>query len=217
MRLVSYISLAAAAAVALTVAPDALAQRNRSSQAAAVVVVNYQRVAAESALGRDLAAKLQQIRTQVGQEAQALAPEQQSLEQERQRIAQGTRNLSPEQIRNSSTWAPQVEQFQQRLTQFQARGQTLQGDMECTQLIALRDFDRQVTPVVRSVMEARGAGVVLDAGSVQLALPAYDITTTVIQQLDQNEATRTAAVARHAVAECAPQQPAQAPGAAPAQ
>jgi hypothetical protein len=87
--------------------------------------------------------------------------------------------------------------------------------MQCTQAVALRDFDRQISPIIRSIMESRGAGVVLDSRNTQLALPEYDITTTVIQQLDQNQATRTAAVARHPVAECQGQ--AAAPAAAPAQ
>lgn len=210
MRFMSFVSAAAIAAAALAVTPDALAQRGRNNQASTVVVINYQRVLAESALGRDVSTKLQQIRTQVASEAQALAPERQSLEQEQQRLAQGTRSLSPEQIRNSSTWAPQFQQFQQRMQQFQARSQGLQGDLECTQVITLRDFDRLVSPIVRSTMEARGAGVVLDASQVQMTLPAFDVTTTVIQQLDQNPATRTATVARHPVSECQAQQPAQA-------
>lgn len=213
MRVLNLVAATAFAVAAMAMSSDASAQRGRN-QASSAVVINYQRVLAESALGRDLSTKISQLRQQIGTEAQTLTPEQQSLEQERQRLAQGTRNMSAEQIRNSSTWAPQFERFQQRLTQFQQRSQTLQGDLECSQLIALRDFDRQVSPVVRSVMESRGAGIVLDASNVQLALPQYDITETVIQQLDQGQATRTAAVARHSVTECQAQQqqqPAQAP------
>jgi hypothetical protein len=45
---------------------------------------------------------------------------------------------------------------------------------------------------------------------VQVSDPQYDITNTVIQQLDQNQSTRTANVARHGVAECQAQQPAAA-------
>jgi hypothetical protein len=86
--------------------------------------------------------------------------------------------------------------------------------MQCSQLIALRDFDRQVSPVVRSVMESRGAGIVIDASNVSQSLPEFDITSAVIQQLDQGQNTRTANVARHAASECASQQQ---PGAAPAQ
>ncbi|MBL8536316.1 MAG: OmpH family outer membrane protein [Hyphomonadaceae bacterium] len=205
MRLMSMVSAVAIAAAAFSSAPDAFAQRNRG-QAAASVVVNYQRIAAESALGRDMAAKLQQVRTQIGTEAQALQPEAQSLEQEAQRLQNATRNMTPEQIRNHATWGPQFQQFGQRRQQHQARAAALQGDLECSQLISLRDFDRVVSPIIRSVMQQRGAGMVIDAGNVNYVAPEYDITNTVIQQLDQNQATRTANVTRHAVAECQAQQ-----------
>jgi Skp family chaperone for outer membrane proteins len=209
MRLLSTVCAVVVAAAAVALSPDALAQRR--GQATTVVVINYQRVLSESALGRDMAAKLQTVRQQVAQEAQSLAPEGQSIEQERQRLTAGTRNMTAEQIRNSSTWAPQFDSLAQRLQQFQRRSQTLQGDFECSQLIALRDFDRLVSPIVRSVMEQRGAGAVLEATNIQLVLPEYDITNTVIQQLDQNAATRTSSAARHALSECAPQQQTAAP------
>jgi Skp family chaperone for outer membrane proteins len=159
MRLKSILS-AAAVAVAVTaiVAPDASAQRNRN-QGGGTVVLNYERVLSESALGRDMQQRLNQVRTQIGAEAQALQPEGQAIEQERERLATATRSMTPQQIQNSSTYRPQFEQLSQRLQQFQLRGQTLQGDFECTQLIALRDFRTQSEPVVRSVMEARGAAV----------------------------------------------------------
>jgi len=211
MRFVSIVSAAAIAAAGIFATSDALAQRNRNNQATTAVVLNYQRVLAESRLGRDLGAKLGTIRNQVAQEAQALLPEGQAIEQERQRLAGLTRNMTAEQVRANATLAPQFEQLAQRLQAFQQRTQGLQGDMECTQLISLRDFDRQVSPIVRQIMEGRGAGVVLDASQVQLVLPEYDITTTVIEALDQNSATQTAAVSRHSVAECQPQQPAAPP------
>lgn len=210
MRLLSAIAALAIVAGAVAVSPDALAQRNRN-QSASVVVVNYQRVLSESALGRDMSTKLQTVRGQVTQEAQALAPEGQSIEQERARLAQASRNMTADQIRNSSTLNPQFQALQQRVEQFQRRGQELQGDFECSQYLALRDFDRQLTPIVRSAMEARGAGVVLDAGNVQFTAPEYDITTTVIQQLDQ--AARTANVTRHPVADCQTQNQTAAPAA----
>jgi Skp family chaperone for outer membrane proteins len=196
----------AAIAAAVALSPDASAQRR--GQATSVVVVNYQRVVAESALGRDMAAKLQQVRTEVAAEAQTLGPEGQSIEQERQRLATATRNMTPDQVRNSTTYAPQFQALQERLEQYERRGRALQGDFECTQMIALRDFNQTVSPVVRSTMEARGAGVVLDAGNIQFVQPEFDVTSTVIQQLDQNN--RTMNVTRRQVAECQQQAPAPA-------
>lgn len=212
MRVVSLFSAAALAVAAVAVSSDALAQRNRGGgQATQSVVINYQRVAGESVLGRDLQAKLAGLRQQFATEAQALQPEQQSLEQEAARLAQTTRTMSQEQIRGNAA----VQQYAQRRQQFDQRAAALRGDMECTQLIALRDFDRQVGPVVNSVMTSRGAGIVIDASNTTSFDPNFDITTTVIQQLDQNQNTRVANVARHAASECQAQQPAAAP--APAQ
>jgi Skp family chaperone for outer membrane proteins len=138
----------------------------------------------------------------VNAEAQALAPERQSIDAEAQRLTQATRSMNADQIRNSSTYAPQVEALQTRVQQFEARGTALQGAMDCTQAIAIRDFDRVVSPIVRNVMESRGAGVAIDVRNIRNSLPAFDITNTVIQQLDQSEATRTANVTRRQVSEC---------------
>jgi Skp family chaperone for outer membrane proteins len=203
MRLLSIVSAAAVALAAVAVTSDASAQRR--GQAASVVVVNYQRVLAESALGRDLATKLNQVRTQIGGEAQSLAPEAQSIEQEARRLQNSLRNLSQEQLSNN----PQVQALAQRQQQLNARSAALQGDFECTQLIALRDARNQIMPIVRTIMQQRNAGLVLDSTQALEVREDYDITSTVIQQLDQNAATRTAAVARRPVAECQGQAQAQ--------
>ncbi len=73
--------------------------------------LNYQRLLAETAMGRDMAAKLQQIRAQVGAEAQSLAPEQQSLAQESQRLNQLRRNRSDEQVRADSDFGAAIPSF----------------------------------------------------------------------------------------------------------
>lgn len=201
MRLLNIVSVVAIAAATIVAVPDASAQRNRG-QAAGAVVVNYQRIVEETALGRDMTAKLQQVGQQIGAEAQTLQPEGQSIEQERQRLTTATRNLNPEQIRNHATFGPQYQALAQRLQQYQGRTQTLQGDLECTRLISLRDFERTVSPIIRSTAQSRGAGIVLNSSEVNYVAPEFDITNTVIQQLDQNQATRTANVSRRPVAEC---------------
>ncbi|HYD87511.1 MAG TPA: OmpH family outer membrane protein [Vitreimonas sp.] len=202
MRLFSIVSAAAIAVAAVAATPDASAQRNRNNQSTTAVVINYQRVLTESAIGRDLQSKLQTVRTQINTEAQSLAPERQSIDQEAQRLQNTLRNQSAEQIRNN----PQAQALAQRQQQFQTRAATLQAELECTQLIALRDVDQQIDPVVRSVMQSRGAGIAIDARNVSQSAPEFDITAAVIQQLDGNQATRTASVSRRQVSDCAGQQ-----------
>lgn len=204
------ITAAALAAVAVAATP-ALAQRNRGGgQSTTVIVVSSARVLTETALGRDMAQKLATIRQQIGGEVQALAPEQQAIEAEQASLQQATRSMTPEQIRSNSTIASRIQALQTRMQAFQTRQQSLQGDFECSRALAVRDFERQVTPIVRQIMEQRGAGVVLDAAQVQVVADGFDITPQVIQQVDAT--TRTANVARHAVSECQAQQtPTQAP------
>lgn len=202
MRLMSTVCAIAVAASAFAASSDAFAQRR--GQAASVVVVDYQRVLSESSLGRDLATKLSQIRTQVSAEAQALQPEAQSIEQEARRLQNSLRNLNAQQLSNNSD----VQALAQRQQQLNARAAGLQGDMECTQLIALRDVRNQVSPVIRAIMQQRSAGLVIDASQALEVTDSFDITSAVIQQLDQNAATRTANVTRRPVAECVQQQPA---------
>lgn len=206
MRLLSIFSAAAVAVAAIAVTSDASAQRNRNNgQATTSVVINYQRVMAESAIGRDLQGKLQVVGQQLSAEAQTLAPEQQSIEQEAQRISSSTRNQTAEQLRNN----PQVQALAQRQQALQARAAALQGDMECTSILSRLEVNRLVEPVVRSVMQSRGAGIVIDSSNVSVSSPEFDITAAVIQQLDANQATRTVNVTRRPVAECQSQQAAQ--------
>lgn len=208
MRVMTSIAAAALIAAAFVIAPDAQAQRR--NQGGGVVIVNYQRIAAESALGRDMTTKLQQVGAQIQQEAATLQPEGQAIETERQRLVTATRNMTREQVRAHATHGPALQALETRAQQFQQRSNALQGDMECTQALTLREFDAQVRPLIRATMEQRGATTVLDSSNVLIFQPDSDITNTVIQQLDQNQATRVANVTRRPLSQCqAQQQPAQ--------
>lgn len=211
MRLMSTVCAVAIAATAIFATPDAFAQRNRNNNtnATTVVLFDYQRVLAESTAGRGMTASLQAIGQQINSEAQALAPEVQSLQQEQQRIEALTRNMTAQQRRDNS----QVQAFAQRYQQMQGRRAQLEGDFECTRAIALRTFDQQISPVVRQVMEARGAGVVLDTNATQMHAAQFDVTNEVLERV--NQSVPSVAVTRRPYTECVPQQ--GAPAAAPSQ
>lgn len=201
MRFMNYVCAAAIAVAAVGASPDAFAQRNRGGS---VAVINMQRVLTESALGRDMNTKLQTVGQALQTEAQSLAPEGQSIEQEGQRLQQSLRTLSPEQLRANS----QVQALAQRQQQLQQRASALEGDMQCSRLMAVNDFNRQVNPVVQTVATQHNASVVLDASALRWNDASIDITNAVIQQLDAN--ARTSNAARHPVSECAAQQQAPA-------
>lgn len=198
---------AALAVAAVLAAPVAVAQQRGGS----VIVVNYQRVIAESALGRDMQTKLTAVGGQLQQEDTALAPEAQAIQTEETRLQTASRGKTPAQIQADPTLGPQWTALQTRVNTFQQRKQSLQGDAQCTRAMALRDFENASRPVLRSTMTARGAAVVIDASNTLTTDPNADATTAVIQALDQNQSTRTMNVALHRVAECQPPQGAAAP------
>jgi len=200
MRFLNTVCAIAVAAIAVAVSSDASAQRRGDNRATSVVVFDYQRLLAESTAGRGMATSLQAIGQQIAQETQALAPEVQSLQQEQQRIEQLVRNMTPEQRRDNS----QVQAFAQRYQQVQGRRAQLEGDFECTRAVALRAFDQQISPVVRQVMEGRGAGVVLDTNATQMHSPQFDVTNEILERVNQSVPSVT--VTRRPYTECMPQQ-----------
>ena len=203
MRVMSAMCAVAAIAAAVALTPDASAQR-RGNQTSSVIVVNFNRVVTDSAMGRDMAAKLGQVRSQIQTEAQSLAPEAQSIDQERSSLATATRNMTADQIRGNSNLNSRVEAFNTRAEQFQRRQQGLQGDYQCSEALAALELRNALQPIVRGVMQSRGASVVIDSGTTQSFDPAVDVTDTVLQQLDA--ANRSSTAARHAISECAAMQ-----------
>jgi Skp family chaperone for outer membrane proteins len=190
MRFLKPLIAAAALATTLVAAPVAFAQRN---QAASVVVLNYQRVVEASDVGRDMSTKLGQVAQQMQAELQ---PEAQAIEQEQQSIQQATNGMSAQQVRNNSSLSSRVDAFGQRVEQFRTRQMTAARDLEYTRQATLIDFNRQITPVVREVVEARGAGVAVDVATTHFVLPNFDITDDVVQRLNQR--LRTMNVTRQA-------------------
>lgn len=179
MRFLKPILAAAAVATVLSAAPVAMAQRGGNN---GVMVLNYQRVIESSDIGRDMSTKLNQIGQQIQGELQ---PDAQSIEAEQQSIQQATQGMNEEQVRRNSALTQRVEAFAQRVNAFRQRQVGLSRDLEYTRQVTLNDFNQQITPIVREVMEARNAGVVLDASTVQLAQPNVDATDDVVQRLNQ--------------------------------
>jgi len=194
---------AAVAAAALLATPIAFAQQRGGGT---VVVVNYQRVLGESAMGRDLQTKMNTVLSQLQQEDTALNPESQAIQAEEQRLETASRGKTPQQIQADPVLGPQWQALQTRVNTFQQHKQALQGDAQCTRLMALRDFENAAQPALRTAMQAHGAAVVIDANNTMYFDPGSDVTTAFIQALDQNQSTRSVNVVLHRVADCQGQQ-----------
>lgn len=189
MRFLKAFMLAASlGAAALCAAPAALAQ---PSQAASVIVVDYDGIVARSDVGRSMTSQLQTIATTIQGE---LRPEAQAIETEERAIRTAVGDRTAEQVRGDSALARRIEALQRRSETFRQRQVTAARDLEYTRQQTFDDFNERITPIVREIMESRGAGVVISASAVHLAVPSADATDDVVSRLNQR--VRTISVTR---------------------
>jgi len=154
----------------------ATAAQAQSTPSAKILVVDFNRVSRESLVGQDISDQMESNRTKLEQYArqvqQQLGTQQQELQQQRNVISQ--------------------EAFQQRLQQFQQKAQQRQSEVQQLTKQARQamqqansEIRRALRPIVRDIMEERGANLVLDKAVVSQNLSGLDVTTEVIERLNQ--------------------------------
>lgn len=187
MRLFQTLLAAVALASAVSTAPAALAQR-ASGQSGAAIVVDTGRLIQTSDVGRDMTSKLQAIYQQMQGEVQ---PEATAIGAEEQAIQTAAHGLTGAQVAANPTLTARINALQQREQTFQNRLDTLRADFSFTQQVTIQSFTTQITPIVREVMEGRGAAVAVSAQAVIAASPTVDATDDVIARLNQRLRTIT--------------------------
>ncbi|MGE3142109.1 MAG: OmpH family outer membrane protein [Hyphomonadaceae bacterium] len=187
-------------ALGLALAATMAAPSPASAESASpVVILDYERLLAQSVGGHDIETKLRQIATQMQGEVQA---EQTAVQQEAQSLQTATQGKTPEQIQRDSALSTRIQRFNERAEALRAQQITRQRDLEYTRQQALAELNRQLQPIVTEVMNARRASIVIDRGAVQMASENVDVTADVISRMDQR--LRTVNVTRQSAP--APQQ-----------
>jgi Skp family chaperone for outer membrane proteins len=156
-----------------------------------------------------MTSKLQAIYQQMQGE---LAPEAQAIQTEEQGIQTAAHGMSGAQVAANPALTARINALQQREQTFQGRLETSQRDFQYTQQATIQSFTTQITPIVREVMEGRGAAVAVSSQAIIAASPSVDATDDVVARLNQR--LRTITVTRQSAP--AEQGPAPAAAAAPA-
>jgi Skp family chaperone for outer membrane proteins len=161
------------------------------AHAAEVVIVDFQRVYAESTAGKDAQAKLKAIADGVTRE---LDPEAKALKAE-----------------SDSTWAPKFKDktgdqvnaelnkdaalkakyvtYAQRENAFAQKQQVRRAELEATQQQTIQAVLNAAEPDVRAAMTAKGAVVVLEKNNVAISSPAADVTVDVLTRFNNRVKT----------------------------
>ena len=167
------------AAVAASVFVPAVAQAQRVP-AAAVAVVDTDRIGRECTACRAAATQLQSQETTLRSRAAAL---QQQLQTARTPIEQSVSALNGKQ--------PDAA-LQQRITAYQNQERSAQQELAAsqqrlasTQANVNQQIGARLNTIVASLSASRGANLTLARGDVMFAAPTVDITNDVLAQLNQ--------------------------------
>ncbi len=150
-----------------------------------IVVVDLERVVAQSAAGQALQAQLAKFQETVKAEGEAKAAAAREI---RQRIADGANSLSEDKLnqlqKDYEDASIDIRRFQDDK---QREGQKLQGE-------GLREIEKQLQPVFESIRDEGGYDLILNnvAGVVVMANEKVDITPLVVERLNASVAAGAA-------------------------
>jgi Skp family chaperone for outer membrane proteins len=168
---------AALAALAITIPAAAPAQR---LSPAIVAVVDITRVSTECTACRAAATQLQTQAQTLQQRAQTL---QQQLSTQGQPIQTAVNALNGKQ--------PDAA-LQQRITAFQTQERNAQQELQqtqqrlqSTQANVNRQISERLRPILNTVLQSRGATVIIDKGVTLASSPTIDVTNDVLAALNQ--------------------------------
>lgn len=162
-------------AVALLI--SAVAAQAQSLPNAKIIVVDFDRVSRESLVGKDIAAQVESNRVSLEQFAREL---QQDLGADEQTLMQRRSIVGDEQFQE------EVRGYQQRRQQAQGQVQELTQQSRRAMQQANLEVQRVLRPIVKDVMENKGANLVLDKALVSQHAGGLDVTTEVIEKLDES-------------------------------
>lgn len=164
---------AMAAVVVMAASGTALAQ---SAQSANVIVVDSTQIVRTSLAGQDLARQAE------NQNAE--------LQAERARLEQEFRTEEQDLVRQQGILSP--EAFEERRRTVAQRISSSQNELQDKARrfqIGLQraeaELQRQLNPIYQELMRKHGANLVLDRRSIIMSGPGMDVTTEVVDELDQ--------------------------------
>ena len=165
----------AAAPAPAVAAPAAGTPVQTGPAIANVCVFSNQGTIANSAVGKYVATRLQQIQAQVQAELQG---EDTALQTDIKTYASQRATLA------SDAQQQREKALSDRAQALQAKAQLRQRELEATQQKALSRIVSEYNPIVLTVIKARNCGLVLDGQAVIVANPSMELTLDVAHQLD---------------------------------
>ncbi|MEN0652276.1 MULTISPECIES: OmpH family outer membrane protein [Hyphobacterium] len=167
--------IVALTAALIAMAAPANAQTN-------ILIMNEERIVADSQVGQHIATRMQAIRAEMDGELQALLT---PIQEESDRLNAETASLTPEAIQARPDLMQRIQTLNAQAQQAEALRQRLAQELQATQRQAMRPVLEALQAVLQEVVAERGAQILIDRSAVVYADPAIDISDSVIERLNQ--------------------------------
>ncbi|MBI1233280.1 MAG: OmpH family outer membrane protein [Alphaproteobacteria bacterium] len=167
--------IVALTAAVIAMAAPANAQTN-------VLIMNEERIIAESQVGQHISTRMQAIRAEMDGELQALLT---PIQEESDRLNAETASLTPEAIQARPDLMQRIQALNAQAQQAEALRQRLAQELQATQRQAMRPVLEALQAVLQEVVAERGAQILIDRSAVVYADPAIDVSDSVIERLNQ--------------------------------
>ena len=143
---------------------------------AKILVIDRQGLMRASAVGQDIARQVQDLTKSAEVE---LKGQGEALQHERADLERQVAILAPD------VKAQKIKAFQSKEAAFQQKVQTRQMQIRYGVALAQRQVEAAAGPIVQSIMQQRGATVMIDRQAIVVGVPGIDVTQVAVQMLNQ--------------------------------
>lgn len=154
---------------------------------AKIIVVDFARVTRESLAGLDIANQLKSNNVKINARAKILQDE---LRADQENLAKQQQLLTPEEQQNvPESFQNLVRDFQRKQQSAETELQEKQQGRQAALAQANAELENALRPIIRQLMTEKSANLALDKNVVFDQLDGLDVTTQVIERLNQKMPT----------------------------
>ena len=170
-RMMMAASAALLAATGLAAGPASAQQK-----APVILIVNQQQVLATSKAGQSIQTQLQKLQqgaeTELNGQVQAMVKEQEDLQKQKSLMAE-------------AVWTEKARALAVKQNNLPALREVKVRELSISEQQALGKLNESLTPILKKIVDARGATLLLDRSAVIFGAADTDITAQVIAELDK--------------------------------
>lgn len=176
LRRIGLLTLAAFLITFVIAAPAPVQAQGRALPPAVIALIDIQLLLRESLAGKDIQRQVDTMRDEF--RAQVTKRES-DLRSEEQELSRQRAILSPEAFEEKRL------EFERKVTEFQKEVQERSSQLEIAVSKARNEILRALVPIYQQVLDERKATMLVDKSQIVLPAPGLDVTTEVIEKLDQ--------------------------------